>query len=150
MLTQNEINNLPPPPKEWIYFSSNEFQKEIVDYSNKRYERVIIYRKYRFLGSKFPRRLNLKDNLHNVFIPYEKINGELVKKIQYHKFSFVNVKKYTKECATSKDQKYNTLDKNALLKWCQLNNIKCKKSTKYKDIVHLLINTMNQTNQPTQ
>ena len=138
-LTQAEIETLPPPPKEWIFFSSNDFKHDLINTVNKRYERVMKCKQYRFYGMNTTRNLNLKDNLHNVFCVFEKINGKVEKQIQYHKFSFVNVKKYTKECATSKDQNFNTLDKNALLKWCQLNNIKCKKSTKYKDILHLLI-----------
>lgn len=128
---------------EWEYEEGevfcDELQQEIINSSKERYERIMRCKKYRFYGKTITRNLNLKDNLHNQFYYYEKINGKTQQQIQYHKFSFINVKKYTKECATSKDMNFDTLDKNALLMWCDLNNIKCKKSTKYKDIVDLLL-----------
>ena len=60
----------------------------------------------------------------------------------YKKFKFTNLKSVnnptSKGCQIYQSSYYNKLDKNDLFEWCRLNNIKYKKSLKYKEIVLLL------------
>lgn len=61
-------------------------------------------------------------------------------KYRWYKYNFKYLKKYNKECATNLGLgTENLLSKNDLLTWCEMNNIKCAKSTKYKDIVKKIV-----------
>ena len=64
----------------------------------------------------------------------------------FKKFKFTNLKSVNnptnKGCQLSQSSYFNKLTKEDLFEWCRLNNIKYKKSMKYKDIVLLLWNKL--------
>lgn len=82
-----------------------------------------------------------KDLKHTILKQRQIINRLTGKRIIYNKYQFKYLKKYNKECASNLGKgKKCLLSKNELIIWCELNNIKCKKSLKYCEIVKLLIN----------
>tara|TARA_R110001606_G_scaffold230868_1_gene378671 strand:- start:2332 stop:2658 length:327 start_codon:yes stop_codon:yes gene_type:complete len=76
-------------------------------------------------------------------ITYVVVKNKKAFHYRWKKYQFKNLKTYNKECASNLgigSGRKNLLSKNDLITWCELNNIKCKKSLKYCEIVKLLLN----------
>ena len=138
-ITQTEIDNLPPPPISWIYFSSSAFKDRLINKcENKDYH--IRIGKFNTMNDEYCYDLT-KSYYPKTYSPlflkrYNNINKSsktkktcLLKNGYYHVDAFGQVIDYHDK----------ELYKYQLQEWLDINKIKYKKSSSYKILAELFL-----------
>ena len=134
-ITQTEIDNLPPPPISWIFFSSSSFKTELKLQQNK------ISTKLKRCGYFITN--SYAENYYTCFFKpkqWDEKRRTLYSPILLKIYNNINKTKTNHKRKNLFDCSHEyLLDKDDLQEWCEINKIKYKKSSSYKILAELFL-----------